>query len=72
LLYDVTAAGNKHRPHQSLRGLTPNERLGGAELPTCGRSGGRPRSEPRAPPVLVLTRFRGREHLPIVELREAA
>ena len=63
---------NEHRPHQSLRGLTPKERLGGAELPTRGKSGGQPRAEPRAPPVLVLTRFRGREHLPIVELREAA
>ncbi len=63
---------NEYRPHQALRGLTPKQRLEGSELPAHNRSGGRPRSEPRAPPVLVVTRFRGREHLPIVELREAA
>ena len=63
---------NEHRPHQSLRGLTPKERLDGADLPTPGKSGGSARTEPRAPPVLVVTQFRGREHLPIVELRQAA
>lgn len=63
---------NEHRPHQSFRGLTPKERLDGADLPTLGKSGGKPRSEPRAPPVLVVTKFRGREHLPIVEIRQAA
>jgi hypothetical protein len=63
---------NEHRPHQSLRGLTPKQRLDGTELPARGKGGGKPRGEPRAPPVLVVTKFRGRAHLPIVELRDAA
>lgn len=68
---------NGHRPHQSLGGATPNERL--AEAP--------PEREPietrprhplaagarRAPRLeLVVRRHEGRAHLPIVELREAA
>jgi hypothetical protein len=66
--FGTTSIGRINR----CEGSRPNERLGGAELPTSGKSGGQPRAEPRAPPLLLVTNFRGRAHLPIVELREAA
>ncbi len=58
---------NEHRPHQALDGATPIEKLRGyASAPS------RLDLEARAPPVLVVTPFRRREHLPIVQLAEAA
>jgi transposase InsO family protein len=65
---------NTHRPHQALHGATPLEMLEG-RTPAVARSGiaWRPDvGQPRAPPELVVKRLRGRAHLPIVELRDAA
>lgn len=68
---------NGHRPHQSLGGATPNERLAEAP-PEREPIEARPRhplaaGARRAPRLeLVVRRHEGRAHLPIVELREAA
>jgi hypothetical protein len=76
---------NEHRPHSTLQGMTPNERL------RCEEAASRIRFEPRvkvplargAPPMCAARRVRGRlelvvthvdscVQLPIVELRDAA
>jgi transposase InsO family protein len=70
---------NAHRPSQALGGCTPQEVYEGL-LPASGRSGIEPRSgwpvNARVNRVadlrLVVGYLEGREHLPIVELREAA
>jgi transposase InsO family protein len=75
-----------HRPHGSLGGATPGERLAGV-LPANQRPGLEPRARyplARGDPAVPLRRrvqgelrlvvrlVEGRKHLPIVELREAA
>jgi transposase InsO family protein len=70
---------NAHRPSQALGGCTPQEVYEGL-LPASGRSGIEPRSgwpvnagvNRVADLRLVVGYLEGREHLPIVELREAA
>jgi transposase InsO family protein len=70
---------NEHRPSQALGGCTPQEVYEGL-LPANGRSGIEPRSgwsvnggvNRVAGLRLVVGYLEGREHLPVVELSEAA
>jgi hypothetical protein len=70
---------NEHRPSQALGGCTPREIYEGL-APARGRSRMEPRPawprDPGSHPVaglrVVVGYLEGREHLPVVELREAA
>jgi transposase InsO family protein len=70
---------NEHRPSQALGGFTPREVYDGL-LPASGRSRIEPRPNWPANAAadrveglrLVVGYLEGREHLPVIELREAA
>ena len=63
---------NEHRPHQGLGGKAPRERLGVEAERVAPADTVGPATNLRSSPVLVVKAFRGRRHLPIVELRDAA
>jgi len=68
-LVDYVAWYNEYRPHQGLMGKTPAEMASGTEcfhprFETRGKHGVKLR--------LVVSHFRDRRHLPVVELQQAA
>ena len=75
---------NRHRPHQGLGGLTPAERFDDVvparDLPRMETRRDMPIARGDPAPArrrverlkLVVTPLKGRKHLPVIELRDAA